>query len=871
MNLGAPASCRLLPRANSRHDASAPSTALLQSLTDIMKSNVTLAALFLATALHSLAVVGPPYYDSFAYTNGSLGDVGGSGGWDAATNANVTVTGGNLTGPAGLPAATGNMIVLSKGAGANYTTFANSGQITAGQVYFSFLFKPGSASGASSAGLDIAALSAQDGSSAALNLQLRNNSGFKLGLKKAGGTAVFPTSGLLVGTNYLVIGKYDFSTSPNTASLWILTNYASTEVAAGAAAVSINTGTDFSAASGLGRFYLNGAGVPTAAVNVDELRLGTSWVDVLSTNATPPPTVVITTPHITQTQHTGTHVILHGTNGTAGGGYEIICATNVNLPLNQWSVVGSNNFSGTGLFDCTNNITPGFTQAFYRLRIGGGGAGATNPPAGTPPTINAQPQDQSAAVGQGALFTVGASGSAPLTYQWFFNTNTPIASATNATHNIAAVSSNDLGNYRVIVANSSGSATSSVATLTISAAPTNGTWYVSPSGNDSSPGTLALPFATLGKAVSVVQAGQTIYLRGGTYLPNATINITTSGTASNRINLLAYPGEQPYLNFTNQPVSTANRGILFKTNANYWTVKGLEVGYAGDNGIKVEGSHHRFEQCLFHNNGDTGLQIGFGHTNSNPGGLLAAYVEVVNCDAWQNFDVAGNGGNADGFAAKMHCGQGIIFTGCRAWENSDDGWDLFETDYSVIISNCWTWKSAMIGGQGNGNGFKLGGDGAGGNSMGVHYVYNGVAFGCKVNNFTQNSHRDGEVIINCTAFSPGASGYNYFFEGTLNGGRQNVFKNNASIPRSGTNGGGFIEDNGPLEANNSWNLAVTVSSADFNSILETAAKAPRQPDGSLPTGFARLVAGSDLIDKGVNVGIPFNGASPDLGAFEYAP
>jgi hypothetical protein len=205
--------------------------------------------------------------------------------------------------------------------------------------------------------------------------------------------------------------------------------------------------------------------------------------------------------------------------------------------------------------------------------------------------------------------------------------------------------------------------------------------------------------------------------------------------------------------------------------------------------------------------------------------------------------------------------------GCRAWENSDDGWDLFETDHSVIISNCWTWKSGV--GQGNGNGFKLGGDGTGGNSMGTHYVYNGVAFGHKVNNFTQNSHRDGLVVQHCLAFSPGNSGYNYFMEGTLNGGKLNIFKNNASIPRSGTNSGGFIADNSPVEQNNSWNLALTVSSADFASLLESAAKAPRQPDGSLPTGFAHLVSDSDLIDKGVNIGLPFNGAAPDLGAFEY--
>jgi len=146
-----------------------------------------------------------------------------------------------------------------------------------------------------------------------------------------------------------------------------------------------------------------------------------------------------------------------------------------------------------------------------------------------------------------------------------------------------------------------------------------------------------------------------------------------------------------------------------------------------------------------------------------------------------------------------------------------------------------------------------------------------VAFGCKVNGFTQNSHKDGEVVVNCLGFSNGSSGYNYYFEGSLNSGKVNTFTNNASIPRSGTNTGGFIEDNNPIQVNNSWNLAVTVNSADYADITEAAAGAARQADGSLPISFARLVAGSDLIDKGVDVGLPYNGTAPDLGPFEYAP
>jgi hypothetical protein len=63
---------------------------------------------------------------------------------------------------------------------------------------------------------------------------------------------------------------------------------------------------------------------------------------------------------------------------------------------------------------------------------------------------------------------------------------------------------------------------------------------------------------------------------------------------------------------------------------------------------------------------------------------------------------------------------------------------------------------------------------------------------------------------------------------------------------------------------------VTVSSDDFLSVDEALAEAVRQADGSLPNvDFMRLAAGSDLIDAGTDVGLPYNGSAPDLGAFEY--
>ena len=102
--------------------------------------------------------------------------------------------------------------------------------------------------------------------------------------------------------------------------------------------------------------------------------------------------------------------------------------------------------------------------------------GGTNTTVAVAPTIDSQPQDQPAAVGQGALFSVTASGSAPLLYQWYFNTNTLVLDATNSSHLISSVTSNDAGGYSVVIANAAGSVTSRVAQLTIAAAPTNGNW-----------------------------------------------------------------------------------------------------------------------------------------------------------------------------------------------------------------------------------------------------------------------------------------------------------------------------------------------------------------------------------------------------------
>ena len=84
------------------------------------------------------------------------------------------------------------------------------------------------------------------------------------------------------------------------------------------------------------------------------------------------------------------------------------------------------------------------------------------------PAITDQPDDVTVSEGQPASFSVSATGTPPLSYQWQKN-NVNIPGATASTYTLSAVQSSDAGNYRVVVTNSAGSVTSQAATLTVTA------------------------------------------------------------------------------------------------------------------------------------------------------------------------------------------------------------------------------------------------------------------------------------------------------------------------------------------------------------------------------------------------------------------
>ncbi|MFZ5941841.1 MAG: right-handed parallel beta-helix repeat-containing protein [Bacteroidota bacterium] len=381
------------------------------------------------------------------------------------------------------------------------------------------------------------------------------------------------------------------------------------------------------------------------------------------------------------------------------------------------------------------------------------------------------------------------------------------------------------------------------------------TYFVSLQGNDSNPGTEAQPFRTIPKAVGVAVAGDTILVRGGTYISTTTISISKSGTADKYFTLKSYPGERALLNYSTQAMGS--RAISLS--GSYWHIEGFDVFGAGDNGLMISGgSHNRIVNCAFYRNRDSGLQMGNG----------ASYNEVINCDSYFNADPT-DYGDADGFAAKLDVGVQNYFYGCRSWKNCDDGWDGYlrgADNVSTILENCWAFENGYLedgtdpGAQANGNGFKMGGS----DNKDLRHdftVKNCLAFNNKVKGFDQNNNMGSMILYNCSSFNN--AGGNYKISRALADGEVLIIKNSLVLGDLGSLGDFAVQEA------NSWLPPFESTIEDYISIDPAAAYGPRKADGSLPDiTFMHLAEGSDLIDGGVDVGLPFDGEAPDLGCFE---
>lgn len=406
-------------------------------------------------------------------------------------------------------------------------------------------------------------------------------------------------------------------------------------------------------------------------------------------------------------------------------------------------------------------------------------------------------------------------------------------------------------------------------------------YFVSTTGSDLNAGTESSPFASLARAQQAVGAGDTVWIRGGVYefVAGAGANANAvlfnkSGAPGHRINYWAYPGETPVFDFFNyQPVERI-RG--FSVQADYLHFKGLELRGVQQVitdvneswGIRVEGSggdFNIFEQLDLHHNEGPGLFIVNGGNNL-----------VLNCDSHHNYDPDRGGENADGFGSHSN-DDGNLLVGDRAWDNSDDGFDLINSSGQASIENSWAWHNGYIPdtntSAGNGAGFKSGGYGLNSSSfpgpqnVPRHVIRGNVAFDNLAQGFYANHHPGGVDFLNNTAFD-NPRGFDLLNDvDVATWPADHFLRNNISYD----NGVNLINDNQSLidDQFNTWNAGFNASAADFLSLSSLGVDGPRQEDGSLPAlEFLHLAGASVLIDAGADVGLPYQGLAPDLGAFE---
>ena len=450
--------------------------------------------------------------------------------------------------------------------------------------------------------------------------------------------------------------------------------------------------------------------------------------------------------------------------------------------------------------------------------------------------------------------------------------------------------------------------------------------------SDSNAGTdIDYPWATWQKAFDTAEAGDTVFFRGGTWYPTekhhgldadaiTTISPPTygnNGTYDNPIVFMAYPpdfeaGNSPILDCLYALDTNANVGIAIGTGATNIKLIGLSVRNA-----RMRNPTNNCMGIYASEIGNIHLENVTSSYNGGPGIWLRGYdtAYVINCDVHHNYDsldAVHPGGGGDGFALSSR-GEATdtfkltVVTGCRSWNNSDDGFDIGSTK-QLLIHNNWAFNNGY-------HAYGYTSVPASGDGVGMKLSYSHVLDQTKrrvFNNiFAYNKDRSGTAgggmaevnLYDETVFGPIAQIYNNFFYNNFTGFfssdswsaystsyYKDILSNNvvygweSDYPATFkaadyTNG----DPSYATLATNTFilsgtygncisNPSFTVSDADFISLDTAQLRYPRKADGSLPDiDFGKLAPTSDLIDAGTDVGLSYYDDAPDIGWYEYTP
>jgi hypothetical protein len=438
------------------------------------------------------------------------------------------------------------------------------------------------------------------------------------------------------------------------------------------------------------------------------------------------------------------------------------------------------------------------------------------------------------------------------------------------------------------------------------------------------------PWATWQKAFETAVAGDTVYFRGGVWYPVSkpyggyAITVIDpddghghNGTYANPICFFAYPsdyesGDFPILDCSlASEESTGNIGLSI-ANAEYLKFKGLTVR----NVRMLNATHNVIGISGYMCSGYMSWENMTAHHIGGAGQWYKGYdtLYVTNCDVYaccDSLDINSPGGDGDGFAISSLAAsfddsiKVVYMTGCRAWDVTDDGFDI-ATLAEIYIDNCWAWRT---GGDatytGDGSGFKLSysilvkptsrvirncitaynekGGYLGGYESGGSIVHTNL-YGETVegpilyayNNFSYKDARGYSAALSWTTYSA-----KYFNIDFVNNIVYSPVYLTTSFSRQYEDCVYYVslltsniddDDEGGYAwctyGRAMYNPAYTLTDDDFISLDTAELRWARQADGSLPIiNFGRLEDDSDLKGAGTDVGMS---AVPDIGIdWEY--
>jgi hypothetical protein len=357
--------------------------------------------------------------------------------------------------------------------------------------------------------------------------------------------------------------------------------------------------------------------------------------------------------------------------------------------------------------------------------------------------------------------------------------------------------------------------------------------YVATNGSDSNPGTLSAPLKTIQRAVDLAQPGTTIQVRGGTYAPSSNIQLLKSGSAGQPITLRGYNGERVVIDGENMPytpgavgssIPRAQRGAVH-IEGDHWRLIGLEIIHGPYGVFALDTGDNVFDRLVTRDNYESGFHLQGASANN----------QILNLDSHGNRDPRKNGESADGLAVKEGSGTGNVVRGARLWNNSDDGLDFWMFDASpILVENTLAWGNGfnrwnLPDYQGDGNGFKMGGNGVAAD----HTVRNSMAWDNSAGGFVDNNNPGRMRIERCTAWRNPRTGF------AFNRSSSTLTKNLAVA--NGTNASLGTTSTG---SGNSWDIGGTWTLAGTDASTITG---PRTASGAIPSStFLRPGNGADV-------------------------